>query len=66
MEYINYLQGCIQFLLERLKNRSMRKILKHYQKILKEHPVNEPFQQPLVAHYILLSMIQLEKENNKK
>lgn len=44
----------------------MRKILKHYQNILKEHPINEPFQQPLVAHYILQSMILIEKQNNKK
>jgi len=65
-EYIHYLQGCIQFLLERLKNRSMRKILKHYQSILQQHPTNEPFQQPLVAHYILQSMMLLEKQNNKK
>jgi hypothetical protein len=66
IDYIRYLQSCIQFLLANLKNRPMRKILKHYQKILQQHPTNEPFQQPLVAHYILQSMMLLEKQNNKK
>jgi len=64
--YITYLQNCIQFLLENLKNRSMRKILKHYKTILESHPINEPLNQPLIADYILNSMVLLQKESIKK
>jgi len=52
--------------LENLKNRSMRKILKHYKTILESHPINEPLNQPLIADYILNSMVLLQKESIKK
>ena len=67
-EYVLYLADCLDYLLEHLKNRRHRKILKSYRPVLQAYLTEHtkegpPFTQPLVAHYILQGMILLKKES---
>jgi hypothetical protein len=65
-EYVRYLLGCVEFLLERLgRGHAMKKVLRFYRGRLREwlkDPGNGVFTEPLVSDYVMRGMVLLSKQ----
>jgi hypothetical protein len=64
-EYAQTLLESIEYLLRQLKHIKTKKILAFYKKKVKafiKSNTQEPFTEPLVAHYIMYGMALLHKE----
>ena len=69
-EYVRYLLGCVEFLLERLgRGHGMKKVLRFYRGRLREwlreaeHGKEaRVFTEPLVSDYVMRGMVLLSKQ----
>ena len=64
-EYAQTLLESLTYLLKQLKHTKTKKILAFYKKKVKafiKSNTEEPFTEPLVAHYIMVGMALLHKE----
>lgn len=64
-EYAKTLLESLEYLLRQLKHTKTKKILAFYKKNVKafiKSYSQEPFTEPLVAHYIMVGMTLLHKE----
>ena len=62
--YARFLLEMIAWILPKIRNRRIRRMLLHYHAILANRPSGEPLTEPLIADYILRALFLVQNRQS--